>query len=176
MERMVKTIIAATVIAASFALATFGAGAAPLDESTHALASADEARGQARLLHETIHATLQVVHQEYYREDEGLALPAAAFKSVFRELADRQQVELRWLVVNAQAMNVAHNPRDEFEKNAVKALAAGRQEYELIENAVYRHAGAITLSSECLKCHLPNRTSTQARTAALVITMPVAKE
>ncbi len=176
MERMVKTIIAATIIPASFALATFGAGAAPPDESAHVLASVDEARGRARLLHETIHATLHVVHQEYYREDEGLELPAAALKSVFRELADRQKVELRWLVVNAQAMNVAHNPQDEFEKNAVKALASGRQEYELTENGVYRHAGAITLSSECLKCHLPNRTSTQARAAALVITMPIEQE
>jgi hypothetical protein len=29
------------------------------------------------------------------------------------------------------------------------------------------------LSSECLKCHLPNRTSTKDRAAGLVITMPV---
>ena len=41
------------------------------------LATVDEARRQAELLHRAMHATLQVVHHVYYREDEGLAIPAA---------------------------------------------------------------------------------------------------
>jgi hypothetical protein len=94
-------------------------------------------------------------------------------KGVFRELAARQRVELRWLVVDAEAMDVAHNPRNEFEKNAVKALASGKDEYERAENGIYRHVGAITLASECLKCHLPSRTSSKDRSAGLIITMPV---
>ena len=141
--------------------------------TTGPLPTVNEARERARLLHETIHDTLQVVHAQYYREDEGLALPAATLKRVFQELAERRKVEIRWLVVNARAMNVDHNPRDEFEKQAVKALGEGEDEVDIAKAGVYRYAGLITLGSECLKCHLPNRTSNKSRTAGLVISMPV---
>ena len=187
MERKETLIFEMLAIAASFALTMIGAVAAPpSDEGKPSQTeqprqadparnppSVDEARGRARLLHEAIHATLQIVHHEYYREDEGLRLPAATLTGVFRELAARQRVELRWLVVDAEAMDVAHNPRNEFEKNAVKALASGKDEYERAENGTYRHVGTITLASECLKCHLPSRTSSKDRSAGLIITMPV---
>ncbi len=136
-------------------------------------ATVDEARARARLLHEAIHATLHIVHLRYYREDEGLAIPAATLKSVFRELEERRQVGVHWLVVDGDAMNVDHNPRDEFEKKAVEALRSGKEDYELAKNGVYRHAGRIALTSDCLKCHLPTRTSTEVRSAGLVISMPI---
>jgi len=173
MERYATLVVEVAVIAASFALATIGAGAAPPEKAEQTLPAVAEARGRARLLHETIHATLHLVHQQYYREDEGLELPAATLKGVFRELADRQKVELRWLVVDGQAMNVAHNPESQFEKDAAKALAAGQEEFELVQQGVYRRAGKIALTSECLKCHLPNRMSAKPRAAGLIITMPV---
>ena len=50
-----------------------------------------EARGQARLLHEAMHATLHFVHRAYYREDEGLPIPAATLDKVgplTRSIAD----------------------------------------------------------------------------------------
>ncbi len=168
-------------------LATIAFGAAPPDSSGTSpkdekettdpndenLPTLEEARGRARLLHETIHATLQVVHHQYYREDEGLIIPARTLKAVFKELARSQNVEVRWLAVNAQAMNVDHKPQDAFEKNAVRVLTSGTEELESVGDGVYRHAGSITLSSECLKCHLPHRTSTKDRAAGLVITMPI---
>jgi hypothetical protein len=129
----------------------------------------EEARAQARLLHDFVHATLQVVHTEYYREDERLPLPANAFETVFEEMAGRSGVKLKWLAVNAKAMNIDHEPRDEFEKQAVAALAAGKDEYESVGPDLYRHAGPITLFSQCLKCHLPSRSSNKERLAALVI-------
>jgi hypothetical protein len=134
-----------------------------------------EARGRAELLHETIHVALQVVHHEYYREDEALTIPAAALQPVFREVAQRQKVELRWLAVNAQAMNDDHKPRDEFERQAVAALAAGRDAYEQVEEGRYRRASTITLASDCLKCHAPNRTSNKPLAAALVVGMRIEK-
>jgi len=70
-------------------------------------------------------------------------------------------------------MNVDHNPRDEFEKQAVKALGEEEAEFDLAKAGVYRYAGLITLGSECLKCHLPNRTSNKSRKAGLLISMPV---
>lgn len=137
--------------------------------------SVNEARGRARLLHETVRAMLQVVHHEYYREDEKLPIPARTFKKAFRELSERQKVELRWLAVTGQAMNQDHVAQNNFEKNAVSAIAAGADEWEIAEDGVYRHAGAIALTAECLKCHVPNRTNTQSRAAALVISMPIEK-
>lgn len=190
MKCSTKTISAALAIASSLTLIAIGSGMMPTDESDKTsnavrevksaaedrqLPSVDEARGRAKLLHETIRATLKVVHHEYYREDQKLPIPARTLKSVFRELSNSQQVNLRWLAVNAQAMNVGHNPQDEFERDAVEELAAGKATHELAENGVYRYAGTITLTSECLKCHLPHRTSTKDRAAGLLISMPVAK-
>ena len=136
----------------------------------------EEARRQAELLHETIHATLQVVHHHYFREDEGIAIPAVSLKSVFRELARRRGVEVRWLAVNAQAMNVDHEPRGAFEQEAVKAIASGADHYEAAADGIYRRVGAITLESECLKCHLPTRTNVTERAAGLLIALPVRGE
>lgn len=138
------------------------------------LPSATEARQQADLLHEALHAALQVVHHEYYREDEGLAIPAATLKKVFHELESRKKIKLRWLAVDAKAMNSDHLPQDEFERSAVTALAAGNEAHELVDGRIFRHAGPITLTSECLKCHLPNRKSNQNRLAGLVIEIPIA--
>ncbi len=137
------------------------------------LPTVEEARGRAKLLHESTHATLQIVHHTYFREEKGIPIPAATLKRVFRELAVRQNVEPRWLAVNAQAMNVDHNPRNDFERQAVQALGAGKEYFEKVEEGVYRHAGVITLTSDCLKCHLPNRTSTKDRAAAIVISMRI---
>lgn len=133
-----------------------------------------EARERARLLHETMHSLLHKVHHELYRPDEGLTLPAALFKQTFEELEKNQQVTLRWLVVNGQAMNVDHNPKTPFDQDAIRALTSGQEEYDVSDRGVYRYAGAINLASQCLKCHLPQRTSTDSRLAALVISMPLA--
>lgn len=137
------------------------------------LPTVDQARRQAEILHDTLHSTLQIIHHRLYREDEGLLLPAAAMKEVFAEVEQQQGIQLRWLAVEGQAMNTDHNPRDEFEHAAAKALAAGKPSYEQIENGAYRRAGPITLSNHCLKCHVPDRKSTEDRTAGLIIAIPV---
>ena len=191
-----RTTFLAMVMAFGVFLASIGSGAARPDESDKSPTVDDrtstvdqeaaqtegnspvtlqEARGQARLLHETLHATLQVVHREYYREDEGLTIPSSMLDVVFDKLARSTNVKFRWLAVNAQAMDIDHEAQNEFEKSAVKALASGKAAFESVDNEVYRRAGRITLFSQCLKCHLPNRTSTKSRAAALVISMPIKK-
>jgi hypothetical protein len=136
--------------------------------------SVDEARRQAELLHQAMHATLQVVHHEYYREDEGLAIPAATLKEVFAELAQKEQVQLRWLAVEGQAMNTDHRASSPFETEAVQALKSGRDALERVEGKLYRRAAPITLTSHCLKCHVPDRKSTRDHTAGLIVTIPLA--
>lgn len=133
----------------------------------------EQARLRAELLHETMHATLQIVHQEYYREDEGLPIPAATLKRVFSEIESAGAVKLRWIAVNAPAMNIDHASDAPFEKRAVRELTSGKKYFESVDEGVYRRAAPITLHAECLKCHLPNRTSTRSRMAGLVISMPV---
>ena len=132
-----------------------------------------QARRQAEILHTSIHATLRVVHDRYYREDEGLPIPAAIMGDVFKELEAEQNVKLRWLAVEGLAMNTDHLPQDTFETEAVKALKSGKPFHEQSENGFYRRAAPITLSSHCLKCHMPDRKSTQDRTAGLMIAIPV---
>jgi hypothetical protein len=132
-----------------------------------------EARRQAELLHLVLHSTLQNVHHELYRLDEGLTLPAAVLEEVFADVEDKQNVKLRWLVVEGQAMNSDHKPKDRFEREAAKALSIGKPSFERVENGVYRHAGPITLGNTCLRCHVPNRRSLEDRTAGLIIAIPV---
>jgi hypothetical protein len=61
----------------------------------------------------------------------------------------------------------------DFEKEAVKVIADGAASFERAESGVYRRVGAITLGNECLKCHLPSRSSNKERLAGLLIEMRV---
>jgi len=165
----------AGLIAAAFALTLAAAPGPPADEPTAPPPSESEARQRARLLHGLIHDTLQVVHGRYFREGERLAIPAAVLGDVFREAEERDGVRLRWLVVDGQAMNIDHEPQDAFETAAAEALRAGARGHEAVEDGAYRFAGPITLKAECLKCHLPSRSSNEARTAGLLISIPIGK-
>jgi Protein of unknown function (DUF3365) len=135
--------------------------------------SLDQARRQAEMLHAAMHATLQAVHHHYYREDEGLPIPAVTLKDVFQDLEKEQNVKLRWLAVEGQAMNSDHKPKGSFENEAVKTLKAGKREFERVEHGVYQRAGSITLTNQCLKCHVPDRKNTQNRTAGLIIAIAI---
>lgn len=149
--------------------------AVPPNADEPALPSVVEARERARLLHDSFDATLQTMHQRYFREDAGMMVPSRALEDVFHRMARRSKVSARWLAVNAQAMSLDHEPQDEFEKAAARALAAGKESYELVENGQLRRAGAITLSSSCLKCHAPPPMRPNGnRVAGLIISMPVA--
>ena len=177
-SRISVLIFAGIVIAGSLS------GFVPADESSSSegnqaasatipCATTQQARRQAEILHTSIHATLQVVHDRYYREDEGLPIPAAIMGDVFKALETEQKVRLRWLAVEGLAMNTDHLPQDSFETEAVKSLKSGKPFHEQSENGLYRRAAPITLSSHCLKCHMPDRKSTNDRTAGLIIAIPV---
>jgi hypothetical protein len=132
----------------------------------------DEARGRAQILHETIHGALQVMHRDFFVDDENLSLPSQSLQDVFKELTLKWGIEIRWLGVNAKTMDSDHKPKDRFEENAVEALAAGKTEFEAVERNIYRYAGLIKLQNECLKCHVPHRKSLEDRAAGLVINIP----
>lgn len=137
-----------------------------------ALPARAESRERAEMLHEIVNHTLLAVHDNYYREDEGIIIPATTLRRVFDRFKEGRNIELRWLAVDAEPMNVEHTPRTDFEREAVKVLKSGQAAYDEFTADQYRYAGPIRLTSDCLKCHVPNRTSTRTRLAALVVTMP----
>ncbi len=137
------------------------------------LPSLDQARRQAELLHTAMHSMLQNVHHRYYREDEGLPIPAAVMRDVFSDLQKQHAIRLRWLAVEGQAMNTDHEASNPFEHDAVRVLKSGQGHYEQLQNGIYSRAAAIALTGECLKCHVPNRKDTKERTAGLIISMSV---
>ncbi len=139
-------------------------------------ASLAEARARAMLLHETMHGTLQVVHRDFFLEDESRLIPSASLEDVFHSLEETYDVRLKWLVVETDEVNVDHQAETPFEKEAVKALAQRKPYWDSIENDRYQFAGPIRLASQCLKCHVRNRKDTKDRTAGLVISMPVAPD
>jgi hypothetical protein len=73
-------------------------------------------------------------------------------------------------------MNSDHRPADEFERQAVEKLKSGERSHENTTDGTYRRAAPITLSSHCLKCHMPDRKSTRDRVAGLIISIPVVAE
>ncbi|WP_233198907.1 MULTISPECIES: DUF3365 domain-containing protein [Pirellulaceae] len=161
-----KTLIAALLLL----LASWTYAAEPkLSPAT----SQAEARARAMLLHETIHGTLQVVHRDFFIEDESRVIPSASMEDVFDALQETYNVRLKWLVVETDVVNVDHQAEDAFEKAAVKALADRKPYFDAVEKETYRFAGPIRLASQCLKCHVRNRKDTADRTAGLLISMPL---
>ncbi|MAT15015.1 MAG: hypothetical protein CMJ46_07070 [Planctomyces sp.] len=169
--------ILAVVLAVSVVVVHFRAACseepAPTLEKASPPTSVEEARARALLLHETLHGTLQVIHRDFFIEDESRVIPSASLEDVFEAIEESHEVQLKWLIVETDIVNVDHEPQDEYERAAAKALAAGEKYYEQLEADEYAYTGAIRLASQCLKCHVQNRKDTNPRTAGLVIRMPV---
>ena len=148
----------------------------PAHSADSVTTTVNEARRQAEILHSTLHSSLRVIHDRYYTEDEGLPIPAAILGEVFKDVEAEQKVKLRWLAVEGLAMNSDHRPADEFERQAADKLKSGERSHENTADGIYRRAAPITLSSHCLKCHMPDRKSTRDRVAGLIISIPVVAE
>lgn len=136
-----------------------------------------EARGQARLLHDTYEATLHTMHRQYFEEDTNTPIPSVVLEDVFRLVDESTKGKTHWISVNTEPMNLDHRPRSEFEKKAAKVLASGKREFELVENGTYYRVGAVTLFAACRRCHLSGISNGKGRkrVAGLVISLPVGK-
>lgn len=132
-----------------------------------------EARLRAQLLHETFHGALQVMHRDFFKEEERSRIPSESLEDVFSELEKTWQVKVSWMAVNAKPMNVDHKPSDQFERQASRVIDKGGESHEAVEGDRFRYAGAITLGNRCLKCHVPDRTRLEDRQAAILITLPL---
>jgi len=132
------------------------------------------ARAQAKLLHQVYAATLEVMHHHFFKRDRSV-LPARALEDVFAELDRGAHIKAAWISVNTKPMSIHHEPRTPFEQQAAKAIAAGKGEFELVENGVYQRAGAIPLGAGCISCHTGffSKTPQTQRFAGLVIRIPL---
>jgi hypothetical protein len=135
------------------------------------------ARERAKLLHDVYTTTLEVMHRHYFRR-EGAVLPARAMDDVFEEMAGRSGGHANWIAVNTKAMSLDHEPTTTFEKKAAAELAAGKEEYELVTQRVYRRATVIPLHSSCVGCHTKmfSDPPKSPRFAGLVISIPLTVE
>lgn len=165
-------LIAFVALGASWLIADSEQAATPTNPFEPA-SNASEARSRALVLHEMTNGTLRIMHRDFFDDENARAIPSASLEDVFREIEKSFDVEMKWLTVNTDVVNVDHQATTEFEKAAVKALAAGVPYTETVSSDRYQFAGAIRLSSQCLKCHVKLRTSTEDRTAGLVIAMPI---
>jgi hypothetical protein len=136
-----------------------------------------KARQNAELMHHMYAATLEVMHRRYFRNDRA-AVPARALEDVFAEMEANTKVKANWISVNTAAMSINHEPKSEFERRAAAAIAAGKREFELVENGHYRRATPIPLGAGCVTCHvgLAVNASKTPRFAGLVISVPLNNE
>jgi hypothetical protein len=147
---------------------------APRGAESRRAPNVEEARQRALLLHETCESVLFAMHRRYFLDDGRKPVPSRVLDDVFAENSRRSGVKARWMAVNAQVMTLGHEPQDEFERRAAKALARGEEAVEEIAAGRYRRAGVIPLSADCLKCHAPAPLRPDVtRVAALVIEVPV---
>lgn len=173
---LVVIVIATGVLASAHVRADPPAKAADDDSKSSAPElTVEEARRQAKLLHVTYEATLHTVHREYFREAGRTPVPARVLEDVFYWVDEETHGETRWIAVNTEAMSIEHNPESEFEKQAAKELATGKEDFERVEGGMYRRAGAITLFATCLRCHESalQQQRSKKRVAALVISIPI---
>ena len=134
------------------------------------------AQTQADLLHQTLTATLGVIHRSYFKGGETLPVPSRALEDVFYRLKRTAKIEARWMAVNTPAMSLQHKPRNAFEKRAASALASGQRTFVQVDQGYLRRAGSISLFRSCLKCHSPASPGKKRNpVAALVISIPLAE-
>lgn len=152
--------------------------AAEKDKPAQVLPTVAEARSQAKLLHTTYESALIAVHRAYFQEGKRMVVPSRVLEDVFYWVDHETKGETRWISVNTEAMNIDNEPDTEIEKAAAKALASGKEEFEVVEDGVYHRAGAITLVAACLRCHESSLSlqRKRKRVAGLVISLPVKPE
>ncbi len=145
----------------------------PAEDVKKSAITVQVARQRAELLHTAFEATLIAVHRAYF-EGERDAVPAVVLEDVFSWVDKETHGKTRWIAVNTEAMNIDHEPKSDFEKKAAKALAAGNESFELIEDGVYHRAGAVSLVTGCLRCHETGliQRRQRKRVAGLVISIP----
>lgn len=139
--------------------------------------SIEVARARAKLTHTICCAMLDVIHDNYFRHERSV-VPSVAMEDAFPTINELENISLRWVTVNGKTMNVDHDPKTDFEKNAAKAISAGKNDFETVEKGIYRRGKGISLMNNgCLTCHLGFGSSGKIdRFSGLIVSIPIIEE
>ena len=120
----------------------------------------EHARKTVRMLDDLYKTYIVLITQEYV--DDPSVLPAATLsKRVFESMNKKGWHKARLLDATGTPFNPENNPRDEFERDAIKAMIAGKTYFEKIEKIEGKdHLRAVTsvhaIMKGCISCH-PDR-------------------
>ncbi len=120
----------------------------------------EHARKTVRMLDDLYKTYIVLITQEYV--DDPSVLPAATLsKRVFKSMTKKGWYKTRLLDATGTPFNPENNPRDEFERDAIKAMIAGKTYFEKIEKIEGKdHLRAVTsvhaIMKGCISCH-PDR-------------------
>lgn len=142
-----------------------------VDEKAVAL---EVAQDRAKVMLDLYTATLDVLHHRYFHGERAV-VPARAMQDIFSTIKHQSHVEARWISVNLKPMSLGNEPKTEFEKQAARAIAAGKPYFDRVEGGFYRRAGSIPLSSGCVGCHggVFTPQSKSPKFAGLVVSIPL---
>ncbi len=120
----------------------------------------EHARKTVRMLDDLYKTYIVLITQEYV--DDPSVLPAATLsKRVFESMNKKGWHKARLLDATGTPFNPENNPRDEFERDAIKAMISGQTYFEKIEKIEGKdHLRAVTsvhaIMKGCISCH-PDR-------------------
>ena len=148
--------ICGALLAAGAAYLNFGAIQAEDKPVDPALA---RARQEVKML-DTLYKTAIVLVTEHYVTDKSDLPAGAAFQKLFAAMKEGGFHEVRLLDASGEPMEAKNSPQDDFEKQAVSALKAGKSGYEqVVEKSGKRYLRSATpipvVMKKCTMCH-PN--------------------
>ncbi len=121
----------------------------------------DYARKTVRMLDDVYKTYIVLITEEYV--DDPSVLPAATLsKRVFKSMNKKGWHKARLLDATGTPFNPENNPKDEFERDAIKAMISGRTYFEKIEKIEGKdHLRAVTsvhaVMKGCISCHPASR-------------------
>ncbi len=136
----------------TFPLATAQSPAALKDDP-----AVQRAQKQAKML-DTLYKTAIVLITENYVDGTESLAAGDAFQALFKSMKDNGFHEVRLLDATGDAYDSDNEPQTEFEKNAIKALLAGKPIFEeLVEEGDKRFLWSATpipvVMDKCVLCH-----------------------
>ncbi|MFQ5687683.1 MAG: DUF3365 domain-containing protein [Candidatus Scalindua sp.] len=121
----------------------------------------DQARKTVKLLDDLYKTFIELITEEYVKNPDLLSA-ATLSKRVFKVMEEKGWHKARLLDATGTPFNPDNNPRDQFERKAINALAWGNayiERVEKIEGIYYlRAATSVTAVTEgCTICHLDKK-------------------
>lgn len=136
----------------------------------------DEARIVIKLL-DDLYKYAVVFMTENYVKDPGAVPAATTAKEVFKEMEKKGWHSARVITATERFFNPDNKPKDDFEKEAVQALSAGKDYFEKVETQegqkVLRAATPLPLvMAQCKFCHVYAKEGELM--GAITYTLPIA--